>query len=661
MPEQSDSDAVGSPTPAGDAPVFISYASADTQIAEQLCAALEQAGVPCWIAPRNVRAGESYAAAIVQAINSCRLLVLVLSRRAIESAHVLREVERASSKKRPILTVRLDNTALPPELEYFLSMHQWLDATAGRLDAVLPALIAAVRGETRPRSGPPAQRRRPRWGLVGATAAALLLLVGAALALRGWLSASAGGAPAAAARAQARESGAAAKSVAVMPFADLSETHDQQYFADGLTEELIDRLAGVSGLRVPARASSFYFKGRQATLPEVAAALHVTHLLEGSVRKAGSAVRISADLVRVADDARVWSESFDRRLDDIFKVQDDIAGAVVRALKGSLLASARARPAPTANTEAYTIFLQGNAILRGGARADYLNAINYYQRAVALDPNFAPGWAAIADTSADAWAVTRSEPFAVVTGRAHAALERALALDPSGAAGYVALGRLAYFVDLDWDTATRALARALELDPGDAEAMRLRSYLAGTLGQLDAQRDFAQQAIAQDPLDFWNYFAAGLADYNAGRFADGEAAYRKALELNDRADGIRFRLAELLLARGQPAAALEEAQRESAADWRALSVPAALDALGRRAEANHMLAQAQSRYGNTHAFWIALIYAARRDGDNAFRWLERSLAQHDATPLYMPRNALQSNFAGDPRLQDFLRQMKLPR
>jgi TolB-like protein/Tfp pilus assembly protein PilF len=657
-----------------DAPLFISYASQDAAVAERLCAALEAAGLRCWVAPRDVRAGESYAAAIVQAINSCRMLVLLLSRSAVDSAHVLREVERASSKKRPILSVRLAEIALPPELEYFLSMNQWLDAAGGRIESVLPALIGAAGGAAGHAAVAAAPAAAVRPAAIRADAApsrsARTLWLGAVLALalagvfgvKWWLARQGGAAIAGAAGALTGAESAAAteKSVAVLPFSDLSEKKDQQYFADGLTEELIDRLARVPGLHVPARVSSFYFKGRQATLSEIAAALQVTHVLEGSVRKAGDEVRISAELVRVGGDSRIWSETFDRKIDDIFKAQDEIAAAVVKALQGSLLRTGAPSRAPTTNGEAYTTYLQGRAILRRGTAADYARTIEYYQRAVALDPTLAVAWAAIANTTADAYGTSHTELREPAATRAHAALERALALDPSSAAAYVALGRVAYFIDNDWETAGTALRRAIELDPGNAEAMRLSSYLAGTLGELDAQRQYAQQAITHDPLDYWNYFAAGVGAYNRGSFEECERYYRKAIELNDGAEGPHSELAMLLTARGQGAAALEEVKREPSVAWRALRLPIPLYALGRRREADAALAEAQARYGDTHPFWVAMIYAVRGDRDQAFAWLDRTVARRDLPPIYQRFDPLLKSLTGDARYREFLRQANLP-
>jgi hypothetical protein len=231
-----------------------------------VCAALEAAALPCWIAPRDVRAGESYAAAIVQAINSCRMLVLVLSKSAIDSPHVLREVERASSKKRPVLSIRMDATPLAPELEYFLSADQWLDASGRPFEQILPALIEAVQGRLAvSRAWTPGSSSGPSRAGPNRTLIALTAVIGLALvffvAERFWLRKPAGQVGNEGARSGAVTSATAPvndKSIAVLPFADMSEKRDQEYFSDGMAEEIIDLLVKVPELKVPARTSSFY-------------------------------------------------------------------------------------------------------------------------------------------------------------------------------------------------------------------------------------------------------------------------------------------------------------------------------------------------------------------------------------------------------------------
>jgi TolB-like protein len=384
MSEHDATDPAATPNPVFARDAFVSYANQDTGVADAVCASLERRGLSCWIAPRDVVPGALYADSIVRAINGTKLMVLVLSQHSVASPHVSKEIERASSKRRPIIALRIDTAPLTPALEYFLSESQWVDATKGGLDAALTRLSEAVRVSllapahalaaptgssgaavtAAPPSGPRAARHSP-W--VYAVPVAAMALTFAYRIADKWLHPPVA-APVAATGGSDRQAAAVDKSVAVLPFEDLSENKDQAYFSDGLSGELIDLLAKVPGLRVPARTSSFYFKGKQATLQEIAKALNVTHVLEGTVRKSGQTLRITTDLVRVDTGTPMWSETYDRKLDDIFKIQDDIAGSVVSALKVSLLGGTVPRATPTANSAAYTAYL--NCWKGGDTRED---------------------------------------------------------------------------------------------------------------------------------------------------------------------------------------------------------------------------------------------------------------------------------------------------
>jgi TolB-like protein len=354
--------------------VFISYANQDTAVADALCASLERCGLSCWIAPRDVMPGALYADSIVRAINGAKILILVLSGHSVASSHVGKEIERASSKSRPIIALRIDAAPLTPSLEYFLSESQWVDATSIGIEAAHAKLAEAVQAQLRG-TGPgtkgavatgaaSAKPSRKRWPAVAALAVAAL--IGVAVFVRFWpaprspavVQTVPGSTGVAAPDGSVQGTVDTQKSVAVLPFEDLSKNKDEAYFSDGLAGELIDLLAKVPGLRVPARMSSFYFKGRQATLQEIARALNVSHVLEGTVRSSGQTLRVTTDLVSVDTGTPVWSETYDRKLDDVFKIQDDIAGSVVGALKVSLLGKAAPRATPTANSADYTAYLK---------------------------------------------------------------------------------------------------------------------------------------------------------------------------------------------------------------------------------------------------------------------------------------------------------------
>src|SRR3984893_2379711 len=311
-----------------------------------------------------------------------------------------------------------------------------------------------------------------------------------------------------------------AKSVAILPFLDMSENKDQEHFSDGLTEELIKRLSKIPDMRVPARTSSFYFKGKSEDIPTIAKKLMVAHVLEGSVRKSGDRLRVTAQLARADSGYHLWSETYDRRLDDVFKVQDDIAAAVVKALKVSLLDAGVPHIAPTANSEAYTLYLQAGSLAKRHSSADSLRAYDYLNQALRLDPRFALAWAALAELYTNAsveWGKIfppddgtgqnldlSATKFALGSNRvsvaAHDAGARALVLDPNDADIHRSMARVMWWFDFNWDAADAELKKARALDPGSARIFEQSAQLAITMGLLTEGLALANDAAKLDPL-----------------------------------------------------------------------------------------------------------------------------------------------------------------
>ncbi|HEX9138881.1 MAG TPA: tetratricopeptide repeat protein [Steroidobacteraceae bacterium] len=451
------------------------------------------------------------------------------------------------------------------------------------------------------------------------------------------------------------------KSVAVLPFVDMSEKKDQEYFSDGLSEELIDMLTKVPELRVPARTSSFYFKGKQATVPEIAKALGVAEVLEGSVRRSGNHLRITAELVRADNGYHLWSESYDRQLDDIFKVQDDIAGAVVKALKVSLLESQTPKATPTTNPEAYILYLQGRSFWQRHSAVDNKKAADSLRHALDLDPMFAPAWAVLAVVIQDDFVIYSTSSYQNARAKAYPAAEQALKLDPRLSDAHLAMAQILHDLDFDFDGARAEINQALALDPGNSGAFRVAADIALTEGRLDEARQLAQQAVTRDPLAVGNYLVLGDAALLSGRLTDAEVAWRKALELNAAAEGIHYRLGAMLILRGDPAAALAEMERNPDEPWRIAGLPLALDALGRRSEADRALAVAVDKLAVNGPYQIAVICAHRNDVDGAFMWLDRAYQERDgALALYVKGDPMLSNLRHDPRYKALLRKMKLP-
>jgi TolB-like protein/Flp pilus assembly protein TadD len=462
----------------------------------------------------------------------------------------------------------------------------------------------------------------------------------------------------------------AEKSVAILPFADMSEKKDQEYFADGMAEEILDLLAKIPGLHVPARTSSFYFKGKTEDIPTIARRLLVANVLEGSVRRSGDHVRITVQLVRADNGYHVWSETYDRTLDDIFKVQDDIAGAVVNALKVSLLEGKAPRSAPTGSSEAYTLYLQGRSIYQRGSTADDMEkAAVHLHRALDLDPSFALAWAELSLVHLyRVWEF----PFEGAADKARYAAARALALNPELAEAHVALGRIRETLDWDWAGADTELQYALKLDPANAIVVRAAADIPLIFGEYDKIIALYEQSRAQDPLDSATYTQLGWMYFYAGRLAEAEAAYREALDINPATAGsmvgAHWELAVILLARGQQAAALREMQREPSGMRANLGLAIINYAMGQKAETDSAMAAAEREYAQQPLFkfwdsgaaYIACAHAYRGNVDQALAWLDRAYERRDFGLVYLKGSPLLKNLENDRRYKAFLRKMNLP-
>ena len=317
-------------------------------------------------------------------------------------------------------------------------------------------------------------------------------------------------------------------SIAVLPFVDMSQSRDQEYFSDGLSEELLDVLAKTPQLRVIGRTSSFQFKGKNEDLRGIAEKLGVDHLLEGSVRKEGNRVRITAQLVKASDGSRLWSESYDRTLDDIFKVQDEIADAAAQAMKVTLFAGRLPVRSASASSEAHDLYLEGRYSLRRRTKGDYEKALVSFKSALAADRSFAPAWAGLA------WVYALQAGLGVIPAEAGAkqardAAQRALALDSTLTEAHTAMVYILTGYDWDWAGAEAEVQQLLALDSGNADALYSAGILNRSLGRFDEAISLYQQAIARDPLNPSLQNNLGLALYHAGRWPEAEAQLRKLL------------------------------------------------------------------------------------------------------------------------------------
>ena len=452
---------------------------------------------------------------------------------------------------------------------------------------------------------------------------------------------------------------AAAKSIAVLPFADMSAGKDQEYFADGLSEELLNLLAKLPELRVIGRTSSFQFKGRNEDLRVIGEKLNVAHILEGSVRKSGEKVRITAQLIRAADGSHLWSETYDRTLDDIFVVQDDIAGEVVKALKLTLLDTTSLTRTRPVDPEAYNLALQGRFFLDRRGREDLERSVDYFQRSRKRDPGYAPAWAGLSEAYAQQ-ADNGYVPVADGYRQAREAAEKALALDPRLVDAHLAMGWIHQTYDWNWEAADSSYRRALDLEPGNAQALRHASRQALAVGRSNEAIDLGNKAIERDPLRPNSYSNLGLALLAGNRDTEAEAAFRKAIQLDPGGASRRYQIGRALLLQGKTDAALQETQQETAEVWRLSALPLVIHALGRRGESDAALAALKSKYAGEAAYQIAEAHAYRGEADLAFEWLERAHDQRDGGLADIKSDRLMRGLVGDPRYKAFLRKLKLP-
>ena len=445
-------------------------------------------------------------------------------------------------------------------------------------------------------------------------------------------------------------------SIAVLPFVNLSEDKSNEYFSDGLAEEILNVLAQIPQLRVTARTSSFQFRGKNEDLNSIAQKLNVANILEGSVRKEGNHVRISAQLINTADGYNLWSQSYDRELNNIFEVQEDIASSVASALKVKLLKS-KVTTSSTTSPEAYNAYLQGRFFNEHRTKEGREKAIQYYQQAIDLDPNYALAWAGLAEVrtyQAGNGYVPLQDGFKM----AKEALNKALALDSELAEGYATLGLIHLWYDYDWKSAEQAFQRALALNPRSAAAVRNTALYYFYLGPLEKSMELNHRALDLDPLSASSYYTLGRAYYSAGRFSEAEAALKKALELVPQDPAARSFLGRVYLAENRLEESLAQMEQISENEWRFHGLAIVYHALGREKEAEAAL-NGMTKYKADFGYQIAEVYAQWRRKDEAFKWLEQSYQQRDTALSQVKFDPLFKPIAGDPRFQVFLKKMKL--
>jgi adenylate cyclase len=469
--------------------VFLSYSAADRATALTVLAALEDQGIRCWIAPRDVPAGSEYGQEIVEAVKGCRTFVLIFSASANTSPHVRREVERAVSAGRAIVPFRVEDVAPTGAMEYALGNTHWLDAFTSPLDPHVAALVATVRrllGRAAPRPSENVPTRVPT----------------------------------------------ERPSIVVLPFNNMSGDPEQEYFSDGITEDIITDLSKVSGLFVVARNTAFTFKGKALKVQDVSRELGVTFVLEGSVRKAGARVRVTGQLINGQDGGHVWADRYDRDLTDIFAIQDEITHAIVEQLKVKLLPQERQSiaQAPTDNIEAYTYYLRGRQFLHRHSKSYYQLARRMFAKAVELDPAYARAYAGIADC--DSFLFLHYHVDISIDGIL-AMSARALELDQDLAEAHASQG-LALSLAQRYEEAMTEFERALALDPNLFEAHYFYARACFAQAKMDRAAPLFERAAELKPDDYQSPVLLMQIYHSLGRDDEREKVARMGVERAER-------------------------------------------------------------------------------------------------------------------------------
>jgi TolB-like protein len=443
-------------------------------------------------------------------------------------------------------------------------------------------------------------------------------------------------------------------SIAVLPFVNMSSDKEQEYFSDGMSEELLNLLAKIPQLHVAARTSSFSFKGKEVPIQEIAKTLLVANVLEGSVRKSGDQIRITAQLIRASDGYHVWSETWDRKVDDIFKIQDEIAGKVVDELKVTLLGAAP--KVRTTDPQAYALYLQARELGRQYTAEAFAKSDALYGQALAIDARYAPAWTGLATNlrnEGDIGALSVQEGYA----RAREAAEKALALDPDYAPAHAALGWIAMTHDNDLPAAAKHFERALALDPTDLDVLHTVATLLGSLGRLDEALTLEEAVVRRDPVNATAISNLGRYQRHANRYDAAIASYRTVLSLSPRRGNAHYGLGVTLLLKGDASGALTEMEQETSEIWRMIGLPMVYHALGRGSDSEAALSALIAKYEKDAPYNIAYIYAFRGEPDKAFEWLDKAVEYRDpgiAEIITAPEFA---NIRSDPRWLPFLRKI----
>jgi TolB-like protein/Tfp pilus assembly protein PilF len=441
------------------------------------------------------------------------------------------------------------------------------------------------------------------------------------------------------------------KSIAVLPFVNMSDDASNEYFSDGISEELLNQLTKIPELRVIARTSSFSYKGKDIKVIDLAHELNVNHILEGSVRKDGNQVRITVQLIDALSDTHLWTETYDRTLNDIFVIQDEIAAEVIKQLKITLLDDTL--KTTETNTEAYALFLRGRHLSHQGTPEAMEKAVVFLQQVLAIDPNYVAAWTSLAGIYS--WQSTAGyQPNDVGFEKAREAVQEALAIDPNNALAHAFLSTIAEVYDGDLMVAARELELALTLEPANPDILNLAGELLRNLSQLDDAIVVGQYSVNGDPVNPKSLYSLGKTYLWAGKLDEAIVSFRTALALSPKYSHANYRIGIALLLKGELEAALAQMQQEQSQRKVLEGQAIVYHALGEKALSDVAFSKLTETFDGEGAYNAAYVLAFRGEADRAFEWLDVAVKNNDNGLAQIANQPEFINIHKDPRWLLFL-------